>query len=534
MSETNIWPRAAVVYHIYPRSFQDSNGDGVGDLPGITSRLDYIKELGADAIWLSPFYKSPMADFGYDISDYCDVDPNFGTLEDFKELLRQSHNRELKVIVDYVPNHTSSQHKWFLESRSSRDNPKRNWYVWRDPAKDGGVPNNWLSVFGGTGWEWSDLTGQYYFHSFLKEQPDLNWSNPEVLAAMQDVLRFWLDLGVDGFRVDAINWLAQDSQFRDDPVNPNYEVGKHDPYHQFLHTFSLGQDETLRILSKLCGVLQEYTGKFMVTEVHGDIELMSKYFRACPPGLQSPFNFNLIGLPWQASAYKKFVDDFELSLDPEDNPNYVLGNHDQPRVASRLGQQRARLSALLQFTLRGMPFVYNGEELGMENGLIPQELIQDPFEKRVPGMGLGRDPQRTPMQWDDSANAGFSVASPWLPVNPNYQRFNAEVEKQDTRSMYSLYRQLILARKKYPALLYGKYRPTDLGNENLFGYFRELGQEKLFIVLNFSDQPQAVTGLNLSGELALTSVLDRPEGERVSLEGFQLRGYEGVVIRVQG
>ena len=525
------WSYGSVVYHIYPRSFKDSNGDGIGDLNGITEKLDYIKNLGLDAIWLSPFYKSPMADFGYDIADYTLVDPMFGTLADFDNLLKKAHQRGIKMLVDFVPNHTSNQHPWFLESKSSRNNPKRAWYLWAD-GNNSEPPNNWISVFGGTGWEFDSVTNQYYYHSFLKEQPDLNWHNPEVRAAMKDVLRFWLNRGVDGFRVDAIHWLTKDKEFRDDPVNPNYQAGREDPYHQFLHERSMGQEETYKVLAELCEVLQEYDDKFMVTEVHTDIPTMAKYYRACPPGLQSPFNFNLIGMPWQAGVYKKFVDDFEASLMSDDNPNYVLGNHDQPRVASRLGQDRARLSVLLQMTLRGMPFVYYGDELGMENGIIPPEFVQDPFEKRIPGLGLGRDPQRTPMQWNTQEHAGFSQVKPWLPINSNYQHINVEVEEKDSRSMLALYKFLINCRKRHPALLFGRYEVVTSANQDLFCYRRISGNDKFLIVLNFSDQPQTLTEHNIQATIIVNTLLDRPEGESVNLMNFVARGYEGYMFKI--
>jgi alpha-glucosidase len=433
-----------------------------------------------------------MADFGYDVADYCALEPIFGTLEDFDNLVAQAHNRGIKVIMDFVPNHTSNEHRWFLESRSNRNNPKRDWYIWTDGRDDHQPPNNWLSVFGGSGWEFDQGTGQYYYHSFLKQQPDLNWHNPEVVEAMHGVLKFWLERGVDGFRTDAVRWLIKDKELRDNPVNPNYTPGKQDPYHQFLNIYTQGQPETLKLINGFCQLLSKYDDAFMVTELHGDIELMKKYFRACENGKHSPFNFNLIGLAWDAVVYKKFVDDFEAALEPQDWPNYVLGNHDQPRVASRLGQMRARAAALLQFTLRGMPFVYYGEEIGMENGVIPPELVQDPFEKRVPGLGLGRDSERTPMQWSSQEYGGFSTVQPWLPVADNYQSINIEGEKADPKSMLALYRLLIHFRNNSPVLLHGSYRSADVKNDKIFVFERSLNSQTLVTLINFSDQLQEV------------------------------------------
>ncbi len=537
------WSAADIVYHIYPRSFYDSSGDGVGDLKGITEKLDYLKgtenSLHVDAIWLSPFYNSPMADFGYDISDYCNVDPLFGNMQDFEVLIDKAHKRGIKIMVDFVPNHTSSQHPWFLESRSSKNNPKRNWYLWRNgivvKEVDGEKtvpPNNWLSVFGGSGWEFDITTQSYYFHSFLKEQPDLNWRNPEVRQAMKNVLQFWIDKGVDGFRVDAINWLVKDEQFRDDPVNSNYQAGKENPYNQFTHDYSQDRQGTLNILAELCEFVEKPGNIFMVTEVHAGIPGMSQYYRVGLPGHQSPFNFNLIGMPWDAGIYKKFIDDFEQSLLPKNIPNYVLGNHDQYRVASRLGHPRARLSAMLQFCLRGMSFIYYGDELGMENGQIPPELVQDPFEKNVPGFGLGRDPQRTPMQWNGTQFAGFSVHQPWLPINENHQHVNVEIENKDSRSMLSLYKFLINYRQASRALRQGGYEPFETSHDQLLAFYRVFENEKLFAIFNFSDQPQTITLPIGAATIVCTTYLDRPEGEAINGNNFLIRAHEGYLLKM--
>ena len=354
------WPRNCVAYQIYPRSFKDSNDDGIGDLPGITEKLDYLNDgsensLGIGAIWISPFFPSPMRDFGYDVSDYCGVDPTFGTLDDFDRLVREAHLRNIKVIIDFVPNHTSDQHPWFIKSCSSLDNIKRDWYIWKDPKPDGGPPNNWRSVFGGSAWAFDARTRQYYLHSFLKEQPDLNWFNPMVKEAMKNVLRFWFHRGADGIRVDAVEFLAKDELFRNDPPNPDFKEGKSDPYSAVLHAFSKNQPKLFGILNELTAVMSEYPDRFMVTEVYPEEREKAaeyvKFYRNCDNTKTSPFNFEALSLPWQANTYKKFIDKFQSALEPEDLPIYVLGNHDRSRLASRIGREQSRVAAMMLLSL---------------------------------------------------------------------------------------------------------------------------------------------------------------------------------------
>nr|PZN31071.1 MAG: alpha-amylase [Chloroflexota bacterium] len=375
-STPHLWWQRGVIYQIYPRSFQDSNGDGVGDLRGILQRLDYLAWLGVDAIWLSPIYPSPMADFGYDVADYCDIHPLFGNLEDFDRLVAEAHARGLKVILDYVPNHTSSQHPWFLESRSSRESPKRDWYIWRDPAPDGGPPNNWLAFFGGPAWTWDEATGQYYLHSFLPEQPDLNWRNPEVQRAMLDALRFWLDRGVDGFRVDVIWLMIKDDQFRDNPPNPDYRPDQ-PPIASLLPVYNADRPEVLDIIRMMRRTLDAYDERMMVGEIYLPIDRLMAYYGQNGDGCHLPFNFQLILLPWQAEKIKAAVDSYEQALPPGGWPNWVLGNHDQPRVATRAGQSQVGVAAMLLLTLRGTPTIYYGDEIGMHNVDIPPEQFQD-------------------------------------------------------------------------------------------------------------------------------------------------------------
>jgi alpha-glucosidase len=364
------WWARGVVYQIYPRSFQDSNGDGIGDLAGIIERLDYLVWLGVDAIWLSPIYPSPMADFGYDVADYCDIDPMFGTLADFDRLIAATHDRGLKLILDLVPNHTSDQHPWFRESRASRNNPKRDWYLWRDPAPDGGPPNNWLSHFGGSGWEFDAATGQYYYHAFLKEQPDLNWRNPAVVAAMQDAMRFWLERGIDGFRVDVIWQVVKDDQFRDNPPNPDFVEGQYH-YSRLRPIYTADRPEVHEVVAGMRRVIDAYADRVLIGEIYLPIERLVAYYGENLRGAHLPFNFQLIHAAWNARGIDRLIREYEALLPQGGWPNWVLGNHDNRGIATRVGVAQARVAALLLLTLRGTPTMYYGDELGMQDVPIP-------------------------------------------------------------------------------------------------------------------------------------------------------------------
>jgi len=526
----HFWWQTGVVYQVYPRSFQDSNGDGVGDLPGILARLDYLQWLGVDAVWISPVYPSPMDDFGYDISDYTGIHPLFGNMQDFDRLLAETHRRGLKLILDLVPNHTSDQHPWFLESRSSRDNPKRDWYLWRDPGPDGSAPNNWLSEFGGSAWAWDEPTGQYYYHAYLKAQPDLNWRNPEVQAALFGVMRFWLDKGVDGFRVDVMWHMVKDDQFRNNPVNPDYTPTM-SPYQQLIPAYSADQPEVHEVVAGMRRVMDAYQERVLIGEIYLPVHQLVAYYGTGGAGAHLPFNFELISLPWEARRIARAIDEYEGALPPGSWPNWVLGNHDRSRIATRVGRDQARVAALLLLTLRGTPTMYYGDELGMQDVPIPAEQVQDPWEKNVPGLGFGRDPVRTPMPWDGSAHGGFSPVTPWLPLAPDYGQTHAAAQREDPASMLSLYKSLLALRRREPALHAGSYVPVH-AEGNLLAYIRQSGGSRLLVVLNLGPAPALfeAPGIKAAGAVVAATHPERV-GKSVGDE-IALGGDEGIVVRL--
>jgi alpha-glucosidase len=500
------WWREGVFYQVYPRSFGDSNDDGIGDLRGITAHLDHLNgrpdSLGIDAIWISPFYPSPMADFGYDVADYCDVDPQFGTLADFDELLTAAHEHGIRVIVDLVPNHSSDRHPWFVESRSSRTNPKRNWYVWADPAPDGGPPNAWRSVFQrvqGPAWTLDSLTGQYYLHSFLPQQPDLNWRNPEVRAAFEGIMRFWLDRGVDGFRIDVAHKTVKPAELIGVPI-PENPRGRPDL------TPPADEPELHALLRTWRKLLDEYDDRMAVGEcVVLDADRFVQFYGEQADELHLAFNFMFLGAPWSADAFRERVETFEGLLPAEAWPDYTLSNHDRSRAVSRYapggdiarGRRRARVAAMMLLTLRGTPFVYYGEEIGMADGPVRRDRVVDV---------AGRDPARTPMQWNGSAGAGFSAGrgETWLPVNPESAVVNVEAQRGDPSSMFSLYRRLIAERRASAALRRGSYR-TVASPKSVFAYLREADGERRLVALNFSSRPARVAVPGGAGRLRLST-----------------------------
>jgi alpha-glucosidase len=502
------WWRRGVIYQVYPRSFADADGDGVGDLRGIAGRLDHLAWLGVDGIWLSPIYRSPMKDFGYDISDHTAIDPQFGTLEDFDLLVAAAHDRGLRVLLDFVPNHTSDEHPWFTQSPD--------WYIWRDPGPDGGPPNNWLSVFGGPAWTFDPERGQYYSHAYLREQPDLDWRNPAVRDAMLGVLRFWLDRGVDGFRVDALRQVHKDPDLRDNPPNPEFHPGLPE-YDSLLPVRSADHDD-LAPAAAMAETIAE-RGGVMVGEIYLPVERLVRYYGA---GVQMPSNMHLISTRWEPAALAALVEEYEAVMPEGAWPNWVLGNHDRSRIASRLGPAQARVAAMLLLTLRGTPTLYYGDELGMADVPIPPERVQDPYERNSPGLGVGRDPERTPMPWSDAPNAGFCPpdAEPWLPLGAVP---SVEAQRRDPRSMLSLYRALLALRRESPALAGGAYR-TLLAGEAVFAYLRD----DVLVALNLSGEPQSVPLGELAGRVRLSTYLD---GREDDVRGeLRLRADEGVVV----
>jgi len=487
------WWQSGVIYQVYPRSFQDTNGDGIGDLPGIEWRLDYLAGLGVDALWISPIFPSPMVDFGYDVADYTGVHPMFGTLADFDRLLAAAHDRELKILLDFVPNHSSDQHPWFRESRSSRTNPKRDWYIWRDAVTGANgerlPPNNWISDFGGPAWEWDEKTSQYYYHAMLREQPDLNWRNPDLRRAMLDAMRFWFDRGVDGFRVDILWHMIKAADFRDNPLNPDWKPGMAD-MHKVLQLHSTDQPEVFEIAAEMRALADSYGDRVLVGEIYLPVERLMAYYGKQGEGVHLPFNFQLIDAPWDAAGLHRMVGDYEAALPETGWPNWVLGNHDRPRIASRVGEPQARIAAMLLLTMRGTPTIYYGDELGLADVSIPPDKVQDPRELREPGLGFGRDPVRTPMPWDASPHAGFSTSEPWLPLNPDWQLRNVAVESGEPGSMLALYRDLLTLRRARPALSLGDVHLLA-AHGDMLAYERTRGTERIVIGLNLSDRPQS-------------------------------------------
>jgi len=513
------WQRGAI-YQIYPRSFADSNGDGIGDLQGIREHLDYLANLNVEGIWLSPIYPSPMADFGYDVSDYRDVDPIFGTLADLDRLVEDCHTRNLRVILDWVPNHTSDQHPWFVESRSSRANPKRDWYVWRDGAIDGGPPNDWQSTFRacGSAWTFDTATGQWYLHSFMPQQPDLNWDNPEVEAAMHDTLRFWMDRGIDGFRIDAMVKIAKDPLLRDHSHAPR----RHDEDWDTIN-------DRIRGIRR---VLDEYpdrvsVGEVCLTDIHRFVSFINGGDQ-----LHLAHNFPFLDVPWNAEAFRLFIDDFEAVTEERSWPAWFQENHDLPRVATRydengLGPARARAVALLLYTLRGTPFIYQGQELGLPNAVISADRVVDID---------GRDPERAPIPWrrpsEAGPAAGFSTGEPWLPLVADAEQLCVQSQVDDPRSTLSLVRRLASLRERTPALQTGTQRTLEAGSQVLV-WLREGDGERWLAAMNFATVPAA---LSLPAELPqrLTMIVstdpDRGEDE-VDFDAVTLRPGEAVLMR---
>lgn len=502
------WWETGIIYQIYPLTFADGNGDGTGDLKGIIERLDYLNDgdpdsttsLGIDAIWLSPINQSPMVDNGYDVSDYRDICPTFGNLADFEALLDKAHQRGTKVIMDLVINHTSDRHSWFLESSSSKDNPKQDWYLWLDPYPGGGVPNNWLSYFGGTGWTYVPKREQYYFHTFNENQPDLNWRNPEVKQAIYDIIRFWLDKGVDGFRLDASSVYSKDEYFRDNPMK--FGASDKNAYNNFHHLYDKNLPENHEIIQEIRAIIDEYDNRVLIGETFIDNRLYDSviFHGKNNDELHLPFAFEFPFSPWYPGYLQREIEKKELLTPVGAWPTYFLDNHDIPRHLSRWvvcslcfdSKEIARAAATLLLTMRGTPILYYGQEIGMVDNLdIPPEKLRD---KAVLLSETGevpppRDGARTPMQWDDSVHAGFSFGNdvePWLPVHANYLDVNVKAELEDDNSVLNFYRHLIQVRKKSEALRKGRWQTLIHYPDEHLVYVRETENERVLVIINFS------------------------------------------------
>lgn len=497
----SLWWRDGIIYQIYPRSFVDSNGDGLGDLPGMSSRLDYLAGLGVDAIWLSPFYPSPDADFGYDVADHTAIDPRFGTLEDFDRFVAEAHRRGLRLILDLVLNHTSDRHPWFLESRSSRLNPKRDWYLWREK------PNHWQSTFGGRAWELDEKTGQYYYHMFLKEQPDVNWHHPELRKAQLDVVRFWLERGVDGFRLDVFNAYFKDDQFRDNPLKPGLRG-----FDRQRHIYDTDRPEMGLLLNELRALLNSYPERYAVGETFlGGAARAADYVSKDLLHAAFSFDFTSSNLfyPWNAAWVLKQILQRESLFTGERWPTTVMSNHDLPRAASRYSRgevdAQAKIAMTLLLTLRGTPFIYYGEEIGMRNIRLKRSEILDPPGKRYWPFFKGRDICRSPMQWDGSPFAGFSTAKPWLPVHPNYVRRNVAAQSEDPGSLLNFTRKLIALRKESPALRSGEFVPLMDCPPGVLAYLRRMDEQTIQIVLNFNGRETPFPAARSEGRTLFTT-----------------------------
>ena len=506
--ERAAWWRGATIYQVYPRSFQDSDGDGTGDLEGLRARLPYLAWLGVDAVWLSPFYESPMVDFGYDVSDHCAVDATFGTLADWDRLVAAARRHGIRLILDLVANHTSDQHPWF---RGARAGERRDWYLWQSGARDR-PPNNWRSVFGGPAWSWDDGVGAWYYHAYLSRQPDLNWRSPDVRSAIADVMRFWFGRGADGFRIDALRQYVKDAALTDNPVNRSWRPGD-DPYDAVVPEFSTDRPELDDVVRGLRAVGDEAgradgRERVLIGELYLPIARLMRYYRA---GLHLPSNFALLNTPWQAGAIAALVEDYEASLPAGAWPNWVLGNHDRSRLASRVGHRQARAAAVLLLTLRGTPTLYYGDEIGMADVDIPSALVQDPWERNVPGRGLGRDPARTPMQWDAGEHAGFcpDAVAPWLPLAADAAEVNVAALRDDPGSLLSLYRRLLQLRRRHPALHSGDYRTLAVQGGAL-AFARAGMGERMVVIVNLGADAVEVVLDGVIGETALTTGAGEP------------------------
>ncbi len=532
------WWKHAVIYEIYPRSFQDSNGDGTGDINGITSRLDYLQQLGVDAIWITPMYPSPGVDYGYDISDYTAIDPEYGTMADFDRLVAEARKRNIRVIMDYVINHTSDQHPWFIESRSSRTNPKRDWYIWRDGKAPGEPPNNWQSWFGHSAWTFDPKTGQYYYHYFYSQQPDLNWRNPEVHTAMEGVLEFWLKRGVSGFRIDAVSRLFEDPALHDDPYLPGLNVyGDRNIVHKYTDNYPQVND----VLKEVRRVVDKYPGDpVLITEA--DEPNVTELTRLYGNGdeIQLPMDFQIADVnQLSAPEFRRLFDEIENNS-AHGQPEYFFSNHDQPRQWDRYGDgihndQIAKLMAALLLTTRGTPQMYYGEELGMRTTDPARiEDVHDPIGKIGWPKEKGRDGERTPMQWTAAAAAGFTTSSkPWLPIPPSASTYNVESESADPNSIFNTYRRLLTLRKSEPALCDGSYEAINKNDPDVFAFLRKTDESTILVALNMSAEPRTISVKLQPATTAILYSSPASASDSVALHKIALAPFGVLVAKVK-
>ena len=532
------WYYKTSIYQIYPRSFYDSNGDGIGDIKGIIQKLDYIKELGFETIWVSPFYASPQLDFGYDISDYYSISPEYGTLQDVELLIAEIHRRNMKIVFDMVMNHTSDQHLWFLESKSSKTNSRSDWYIWRDK------PNNWKSIVGPNGWHYCKERDQWYFASFLPFQPDLNYRNPEVKKTMFDVCRYWLQMGVDGFRLDIFNCIIKDKDFKNNPFSllrifPSEEF----PGGNFQdRKYSLNHEDNFFLAQELRRVVDEFSDppRMLLGEVSGKNETIRKYLGKTQDGLHLVFSFDILFFKFKASYFRKKILEYEHYFSLPNVPTVVFSNHDQLRSMRRIGNdlEKGKLLAMIQFTMRSVPTVYCGEEIGMTNENLPIATAKDSLAKTfrwVPQfianllpVGINRDGCRTPMQWNTERNAGFSVAEQtWLPVNKDVENRNVAQQSQDSNSLLNVYKKLNLLRQNHAAIHSGSIEIINTGNPNILAFMRAFEDEKLLVLLNFSKSK-----ISNSLSLPIKEILFTLNSPEVSGLKCTLRAYGGIVLKV--
>jgi glycosidase len=528
------WYHKTTIYQIYPRSFYDSNGDGIGDLQGILQKLDYIKVLGFETIWTSPFFASPQMDSGYDVSDYTDIAPEYGTLDDALQLIEEVHKRGMRIVFDMVMNHTSIEHPWFKESRSSRENPKADWYIWRDK------PNNWQSITGGSGWHYASERGQYYWASFLPFQPDLNYRNPEVKEAMFSIVRFWLDKGVDGFRLDIINVVYKDAEFRNNPFSPRMVQAEND-YAGFFQEpkFSINQPESLAFAKQLRRLCDAFGERMLLGEAVAKRDIIRRYLGTeRNDGLGLMFNFEMLNFKFTAEYFRELIINSEQSFPEPFVPVYVFSNHDRIRSIRRLGNdsRKAKLLHMLQLTVRGVPCLYYGEEIGMSDAKLPFASAQDPVARKlkfVPrwltdalAIKINRDEVRTPMQWDGSRNAGFSsAAKTWLPVHENHMQINVEVESADEESLLNTIRRLMKIRNEEPALQEGALELLENLPANVLGYRRVYKNEKLTVLLNFDNQEKEF-------QIDATECIFKlSQNSELKEKTIKLNSYGGVILK---